>query len=309
VPSKPVQLHHIDDDPSNNMEVNLAGLCTGCHGDTQIKGGFVRKLDAAQVRLYKADWEADVLAMRKASIQEDFRDGHTLVTQSRSHSLVDNTSKGETVIKATPAPEVQGKRTIDWPKPKLLINESFDQSLINDNMHRYDAGHGMSWHPSKEEPQQHVILGFPSYSKEFKLKSSFRSFTALVSPNAENFRLVMKLMNETGKLPAHMNYGEASFILKDDAGAGGMILGYQEGGETYERPIPVIPRPRFNVDFKVFPIQASKLLAAQLYINQKLVQSKMIPREFTARFGIVASGNGKLCHMSFSEIGVCSVAK
>lgn len=53
---KPVQLHHIDDDPSNSAAQNLAVLCFDCHRETQIRGGFDRKLDAAQVSIYKADW-------------------------------------------------------------------------------------------------------------------------------------------------------------------------------------------------------------------------------------------------------------
>jgi hypothetical protein len=53
---KSVQIHHIDDDPSNNEEQNLAVLCFDCHEYTQIKGGFGRKLDAEQVIKYKSEW-------------------------------------------------------------------------------------------------------------------------------------------------------------------------------------------------------------------------------------------------------------
>jgi hypothetical protein len=53
---KPVQIHHIDGDSSNSVGDNLAVLCFDCHRETQIRGGFDRKLDAAQVRLYKEDW-------------------------------------------------------------------------------------------------------------------------------------------------------------------------------------------------------------------------------------------------------------
>jgi hypothetical protein len=56
VPRKPVQIHHIDEDPSNNSLQNLAVLCVECHDDTQIRGGFGRKLDAEQVILYRDDW-------------------------------------------------------------------------------------------------------------------------------------------------------------------------------------------------------------------------------------------------------------
>jgi hypothetical protein len=63
---KATQLHHIDNDPSNSISENLAVLCFDCHRDTQIRGGFDRKLDAAQVRLYKKDWIERVEAKRSA---------------------------------------------------------------------------------------------------------------------------------------------------------------------------------------------------------------------------------------------------
>ena len=63
---KPVQLHHIDDDPSNSAAQNLAVLCFDCHWQTQIRGGFDRKLDAAQVRIYKADWSKRLQAKRSS---------------------------------------------------------------------------------------------------------------------------------------------------------------------------------------------------------------------------------------------------
>jgi uncharacterized protein DUF3298 len=61
---KPVQLHHIDDDPKSNSAENLAVLCFDCHHETQIRGGFDRKLDAAQVKKYKADWVERVRSKR-----------------------------------------------------------------------------------------------------------------------------------------------------------------------------------------------------------------------------------------------------
>lgn len=53
---RPVQIHHINDNPADNNPDNLAVLCLECHRDTQVQGGFDRKLDADQVRLYKHDW-------------------------------------------------------------------------------------------------------------------------------------------------------------------------------------------------------------------------------------------------------------
>src|SRR5260370_38099949 len=46
---KAVQVHHVDEDPSNNTFANLAVLCLECHNHTQVSGGFRRKRNAAWV--------------------------------------------------------------------------------------------------------------------------------------------------------------------------------------------------------------------------------------------------------------------
>jgi hypothetical protein len=53
---KAVQIHHIDEDPSNNVPENLAVLCLQDHDDTQIIGGFSRKLNPSLVEQYRNDW-------------------------------------------------------------------------------------------------------------------------------------------------------------------------------------------------------------------------------------------------------------
>lgn len=57
VKGKPVQIHHIDGDNNNNKVENLAVLCLDCHTETQIKGGFHRKLTPDLVKLYQDNWE------------------------------------------------------------------------------------------------------------------------------------------------------------------------------------------------------------------------------------------------------------
>jgi hypothetical protein len=64
---RPVQIHHIDGDPTNNVIENLAVLCFDCHRETQIRGGFDRKLDAAQIQLYKLDWNRRIETQRSAT--------------------------------------------------------------------------------------------------------------------------------------------------------------------------------------------------------------------------------------------------
>lgn len=65
---KPVQIHHIDSNNANHKMQNLAVLCLGCHTETQIQGGFHRKLDADQVMLYRDDWQNIVARQRAADV-------------------------------------------------------------------------------------------------------------------------------------------------------------------------------------------------------------------------------------------------
>ena len=65
VQGKPTQIHHIDDNPANNVLENLAVLCFDCHNLTQVRGGFHNKLDAAQVLRYRDDWLKKVAKTRE----------------------------------------------------------------------------------------------------------------------------------------------------------------------------------------------------------------------------------------------------
>ena len=56
IPNKDVQIHHIDENPSNNEIKNLAVLCLQCHNDTQVSGGFGKKLTSGQVIKFRDEW-------------------------------------------------------------------------------------------------------------------------------------------------------------------------------------------------------------------------------------------------------------
>ncbi|HVX20167.1 MAG TPA: HNH endonuclease signature motif containing protein [Acidimicrobiales bacterium] len=77
---KPIQIHHIDDNPANNELSNLAVLCLDCHDSTQIRGGFGRKLDSDQVLLFKDDWNRIVRDRRFAEFK---REEASLSTESQ----------------------------------------------------------------------------------------------------------------------------------------------------------------------------------------------------------------------------------
>jgi hypothetical protein len=61
---KATQIHHIDEDPSNNAPVNLAVLCLECHNQTQVKGGFGRKLTDSVLTKYRDEWLTRVVQRR-----------------------------------------------------------------------------------------------------------------------------------------------------------------------------------------------------------------------------------------------------
>jgi len=87
---KPVQIHHIDENPANNSPENLSVLCLHCHEETQIKGGFGRKLDAEQIRLYQANWVARVEEQRqKADAIASTRLRSAEVESVSSHGIED----------------------------------------------------------------------------------------------------------------------------------------------------------------------------------------------------------------------------
>lgn len=56
IPNKGTQIHHIDENRSNNDMENLAVLCLECHNKTQTRGGFVRQLSSDVVKEYNKSW-------------------------------------------------------------------------------------------------------------------------------------------------------------------------------------------------------------------------------------------------------------
>lgn len=75
---KAVQLHHLDGDRSNADPDNFAVLCVDCHNDTQLRGGFGRHLNEAQVRRYRDEWNRAVAdRLHEASRQSS--EGHMVI--------------------------------------------------------------------------------------------------------------------------------------------------------------------------------------------------------------------------------------
>ena len=93
---KIIQIHHIDESPSNNVFENLAVLCLECHNETQIKGGFGRRLDAPVVIKYRDEW------LERVKRRWDLADEAAIKRQVGKETLSEQVEKViETPIKHT----------------------------------------------------------------------------------------------------------------------------------------------------------------------------------------------------------------
>jgi hypothetical protein len=57
---KPLHIHHIDGDPSNNSLENLAFLCTLCHDEAHTIHKLSKNLTAKRLKDFKQSWEQEV---------------------------------------------------------------------------------------------------------------------------------------------------------------------------------------------------------------------------------------------------------
>ena len=62
---KAIQIHHLDEDPSNHAFENLTVLCLECHNQTQMRGGFGRGLTVGVVSKFHDEWLSRVQERRR----------------------------------------------------------------------------------------------------------------------------------------------------------------------------------------------------------------------------------------------------
>lgn len=59
-PSRPVQIHHIDKNPTNNVEDNLVVICSFCHGEAHTKHELSQNLSGDKIKEFKHRWVDEV---------------------------------------------------------------------------------------------------------------------------------------------------------------------------------------------------------------------------------------------------------
>ena len=124
---KALQIHHIDDNTSNNVPENLTVLCLECHNKTQIKGGFGRKLNAPLVIKYRDDW------LKRVKLRRNLADEAAVKMQVGKETLSEQV---ETVI------EMPIKHT-ELKEPLLKYINSlpyFIAALLRQAQPKWDTG-------------------------------------------------------------------------------------------------------------------------------------------------------------------------
>jgi hypothetical protein len=63
-PNKRVQIHHIDGNPNNNTQNNLAVVCAEHQDEIHKSGGITKGISPTLVKKYKLEWESTVRSQR-----------------------------------------------------------------------------------------------------------------------------------------------------------------------------------------------------------------------------------------------------
>ena len=124
---KPVQIHHIDGDPSNNTVENLAVLCLNCHSETQVRGGFRCQLIPSVVTEYRDEWLKDV------KLRRDLANERAITRQVGDVSISQQ-------IKAEPRIKVRYTQLEDLPVDYINSLPKFKSDLNQQTNKRKSCG-------------------------------------------------------------------------------------------------------------------------------------------------------------------------
>lgn len=124
---KSLQIHHIDEEPSNNVFENLSVLCLQCHNETQIKGGFDRKLTAPVIIKFRDEW------LERVKLRRNLADERAVTRQAGETSLSQETEK---------LPKLKIKHTQLKEPPMDYINSLpwFRAALLQQAQPKWDTG-------------------------------------------------------------------------------------------------------------------------------------------------------------------------
>lgn len=83
-PRQPVEIHHINSDPSDNRASNLAVLCRNCHGLASQTGPLGRRYSPGEIIKSKQEWEARCAA-GDVEDEPEHEERRTIVVRAEDH--------------------------------------------------------------------------------------------------------------------------------------------------------------------------------------------------------------------------------
>src|ERR1700742_441419 len=91
-PRKPVQIHHVDENPSNNDMRNLAVLCVECHSIVSGNQGFGKNYSKKEILLFKKNWEEQCEGWRQnvGDADDDMEDDEENLEPDDSEEAVED---------------------------------------------------------------------------------------------------------------------------------------------------------------------------------------------------------------------------
>jgi hypothetical protein len=91
-PRKPVQIHHVDENPSNNDMRNLAVLCVECHSIVSGNQGFGKNYSKKEILLFKKNWEEQCEGWRQniGNADDDMEDDEENLEPDDSEEAVED---------------------------------------------------------------------------------------------------------------------------------------------------------------------------------------------------------------------------
>ena len=96
-PHKPIEIHHIDQNPSNNIESNLISLCRNCHDEAHATHKLSRNLDSKTLSDFKQKWELEVASRASTAMLPSSNIEQAMWTYI-NHQRLPSILKGKSVL-------------------------------------------------------------------------------------------------------------------------------------------------------------------------------------------------------------------
>lgn len=157
-------IHHLDQDPSNNTYDNLVCLCAECHADAHTRSSMRRGLTVEQLKVYKSTWETQCSSSGASILAEQLFSQIYYLNVHRLDNLYKQVRQSS-CIQAAPRFFASGSEYYNtlWANPKnsldwtaVLHLKSYLDDCFNSISPSLDLLHTMLIEGNAIRPEEHV---------------------------------------------------------------------------------------------------------------------------------------------------------